>query len=260
MAPINLPDGSQVSEIVLPDGSTASEVLAPDGSTVFGSAIPDSALYRWKFDEGSGNTAADSINNQDATINGATWVSNNYQGGFALEGDGTNDDVDTGTWFDAFDEINGAGIAVTIEQSSISNAEGVWGLRDGGTPEIYRLIMDSDGTLEFRHRSDNTSSQIIKSDNGYADGNKHRVFIQRSGPESSDIELYVDGSSAPFTISSDQGPLDLTNNFSSTPFKFFDYLNSGFNHFSGILDDAIVYDSLLSAGEVTDDFDAQPWS
>ena len=41
MAPINLPDGSQVSEIVLPDGSTASEVLAPDGSRVF-SAIPDS--------------------------------------------------------------------------------------------------------------------------------------------------------------------------------------------------------------------------
>jgi len=43
MAPINLPDGSQVSEIVLPDGSTASEVLAPDGSTVF-STIPDSVI------------------------------------------------------------------------------------------------------------------------------------------------------------------------------------------------------------------------
>ena len=42
MAPINLPDGSQVSEIVLPDGSTASEVLAPDGSTVFG-GIADGA-------------------------------------------------------------------------------------------------------------------------------------------------------------------------------------------------------------------------
>jgi len=45
MAPINLPDGSQVSEIVLPDGSTALEVLAPDGSTVFAS-IPDSVVTR----------------------------------------------------------------------------------------------------------------------------------------------------------------------------------------------------------------------
>jgi len=44
MAPINLPDGTEVSEIVLPDGSTASEVLAPDGSTVFGNAIPDKSL------------------------------------------------------------------------------------------------------------------------------------------------------------------------------------------------------------------------
>jgi len=45
MAPINLPDGTEVSEIVLPDGSTASKVLAPDGSTVF-SAIPDSVITR----------------------------------------------------------------------------------------------------------------------------------------------------------------------------------------------------------------------
>jgi len=43
MAPINLPDGSEVSEIILPDGTTASSVIAPDGSTVF-SAIPDSQL------------------------------------------------------------------------------------------------------------------------------------------------------------------------------------------------------------------------
>jgi len=45
MAPINLPNGTEVSEIVLPDGSTASEVLAPDGSTVF-SAIPDTQITR----------------------------------------------------------------------------------------------------------------------------------------------------------------------------------------------------------------------
>jgi len=41
--PINLPDGTEVSEVILPDGSTASEVIAPDGSAVF-SAIPDSVV------------------------------------------------------------------------------------------------------------------------------------------------------------------------------------------------------------------------
>jgi len=32
----------------------------------------------WKFDEGSGNTAADSVRNNTATLSGATWVSGKY--------------------------------------------------------------------------------------------------------------------------------------------------------------------------------------
>jgi len=46
MAPINLPDGSAVAEVILPDGAAASEVIAPDGNTVF-SAIPDSAVSQY---------------------------------------------------------------------------------------------------------------------------------------------------------------------------------------------------------------------
>ena len=34
MAPIYLPDGSEVGEIVLPDGTNASEVVGPDGQTL----------------------------------------------------------------------------------------------------------------------------------------------------------------------------------------------------------------------------------
>ena len=73
MAPINLPDGSQVSEIVLPDGSTASEVLAPDGSTVFG-VIPDSQNLqaRWPIDDNEA-TVTDIKGNNDGTNNGGTW-------------------------------------------------------------------------------------------------------------------------------------------------------------------------------------------
>jgi hypothetical protein len=40
MAPINLPDGTEVSEVILPDGASASAVIGPDGNTVF-STIPD---------------------------------------------------------------------------------------------------------------------------------------------------------------------------------------------------------------------------
>jgi hypothetical protein len=45
MAPINTPNGNEVSEIILPNGNTASEVIAPDGTQVFG-ATPDSVVSR----------------------------------------------------------------------------------------------------------------------------------------------------------------------------------------------------------------------
>jgi len=57
MAPINLPNGNEVSEVILPDGASASEVVAPDGSTVF-SGIPDSVASR-PDDDGTGSVTAD---------------------------------------------------------------------------------------------------------------------------------------------------------------------------------------------------------
>lgn len=85
MAPINLPDGSQVSEIVLPDGSTASEVLAPDGSTVFGNAIPDILVALYEYENDADTTAAvDSVGSNNATISGASYDSDSAVGAFAL--------------------------------------------------------------------------------------------------------------------------------------------------------------------------------
>jgi hypothetical protein len=90
--PIFTPDGSEVAEIVLPDGSTASEVVAPDGSVVFEGGIPDGLTNRWKIDEGTGSSLADSVGIQPLTTNGATWVSNSkFTGGAALDHDGSDD-------------------------------------------------------------------------------------------------------------------------------------------------------------------------
>ena len=46
MAPINLPNGNQVSEIVLPDGTSASEVIGPDGNVLFEPPAPNSVTSR----------------------------------------------------------------------------------------------------------------------------------------------------------------------------------------------------------------------
>jgi len=97
MAPINLPDGTEVSEVILPDGSTASEVIAPDGRTGFG-AIPDSVVNRLPLNEGSGTFVEASVGSADGTLNnGGTWVDDSaYPNGTAPA---FNDaDNDYATW------------------------------------------------------------------------------------------------------------------------------------------------------------------
>jgi hypothetical protein len=86
MAPINLPDGSQVSEIVLPNGATASEVIAPDGSTVF-SAIPDSAITHYDMEDTDDiSTLNDRWGGNDATLNGSpTYTTDAAFGSNAIE-------------------------------------------------------------------------------------------------------------------------------------------------------------------------------
>jgi len=155
MAPINLPDGTEVSEIVLPDGSTASEVLAPDGSRVF-PIIPDSLVNdRWKLDEGSGTTGANSLQSVDLNLNNPNWQSNSkYTGGDAV---GFNSDsyINTKSQID----INGQQGEVLFWADGLNNGGNNfsdilrWG--DGmnastqRTNNGVRLIFGSDGNDSF---------------------------------------------------------------------------------------------------------------
>jgi len=63
-------------------------------------------VSHWKFDEGTGTTAKDSVGDNDGTLSGATWTTEGVSGS-ALEFDGTDDyvtaptvgfDYSKGTW------------------------------------------------------------------------------------------------------------------------------------------------------------------
>lgn len=62
-------------------------------------------VSHWKFDEGTGTTAKDSVGDNDGTLSGATWMTEGVSGS-ALEFDGTDDyvtaptvgDYSKGTW------------------------------------------------------------------------------------------------------------------------------------------------------------------
>jgi len=84
MAPINLPDGTEVSEVILPDGASASEVVAPDGRTVF-SAIPEGVVDNFEevIYEDQNRTLSDIY---DGDLTDATRQQSTVQSGsYALE-------------------------------------------------------------------------------------------------------------------------------------------------------------------------------
>jgi len=89
MAPTNI-DGTEITGATI-DGQDVSEITV-DGDTVF-TAIPDSVVHHYHFDEGSGTTATDSEGAADATVSGATYTTDSLAGSHALSFDGSNDYV-----------------------------------------------------------------------------------------------------------------------------------------------------------------------
>jgi len=152
MAPINLPDGSQVSEIVLPDGSTASEVLAPDGSTVFGNAIPDNPIGHFDATELSlsdGSSVStwpdESSEGNDLSAGTApTYRSSGINSNPSVEFDGTNDFLDVGTT--TFPSPRTVVMAVEHTDGSDDFAVPF----DGGTTNEHRsFVTSSSGNVRF---------------------------------------------------------------------------------------------------------------
>lgn len=232
MAPINLPNGNQVSEIVLPNGATASEVIAPDGSTVFAD-IPDSAVARWEFEQ----DLTDSWNSNDLTQNGGSFVTDAAVGSYAYSLDGSSDFADLAQsvvssfpftfsiWVQTSDG-SGDNHAITVADGSVGNNFHGIGVR-GGNASI------------FAYNGNFTSTGSVN----VADGTYHMV----TGVfESDTITVYADDGSGVSTAHSEAiGQIDRTDigrSGDSTPGDYF----------QGELDDGRVYDKALAQTEVAD--------
>jgi len=199
MAPINLPGGSQVSEIVLPDGSTASEVLAPDGSTVFGNAIPDSenlqARYDWR--EASGTSGV-----TDLTGNGND-LTGSYSGPNA-----TIDGVQAGD-FDGSDDLLTADFSSSNNepyhifflaelQSTSAGEQSIWGPNPKPSSGFVSFG-DDPGTFEWFQGGESDASL------GSSDTNAHIFGTLIDGSNS---QLRIDGSDIATADPSSSGGID----------------------------------------------------
>ncbi|MFA5771798.1 MAG: PQQ-binding-like beta-propeller repeat protein [Thermoplasmata archaeon] len=213
-------------------------------------------VAKWSFDEGTGTTAVDSSgNNNNGTINGATWVDG--VSGKALRFDGVNDYVE-------------------IPQSSTLNVGGASGsysigfwMKANATPSGVRWIItkypngqyiqpypisisiDSSGkvtTAVFDSQDSNysTGTTVV------TDGNWHYVvsIVDRS---TNNIRIGIDGNIQNTISISNIG--DMRN---SAPIALgWDEGQTGANpdvYFNGIIDEVKIYNSTLSASEISQSY------
>lgn len=226
-----------------------------------GAVLPDSGVSRWQFDEGSGSTVADSIGSADGTINGPSWTSGTWVGGWALDGDGSDDVVET-TPLDAFCQQIDTDLAVayTIQTTSTSSMQYM------GSQEISVRatsgFRESDGNVDFSIDDANGNTVEVSTGAGVInDGNPHRVVLNKTSNTASGFEIHVDTTQESTSTYNDDGISATGTATHDFPFFARRLSDGGLDRYADVLlDDIIFFDDSLSSQQITDDFDRQPWS
>ena len=238
-----------------------------DGSEVGG--IPDAAIHQWRFDEGAGETVSDSVGSEDGTISGADWTSNDWEGGWALDGDGTGDYVSTGELGDFGENLHtDFALIATVETNDDSGT--IMGVfhdpGDASTNAMefgFDIEFDGDaGKIALRLRDDDGDPYTIQTDSRFDDGGRYRVVANKVANSGSDgIEIWINGEKVETTVESDGGFDDPTSNF-TVDMGILARNNDGTfdRHLDGIIDNVIITDDSLSESEIKGDYNNQPWS
>jgi hypothetical protein len=135
------PSDTPTSSYTPTPSKTPTNTLTPTPVPVIGA--------QWHFDEGSGNTAFDSVNDHDGTITGATW--NNYGIlGSALEFSGSGQYVNVPYVIGNYDLMpsNSFSVAAWINPTTLGNGMQRTILMYGS--DTYVLRMDASGYLQFQ--------------------------------------------------------------------------------------------------------------
>jgi len=263
--PIRDGSGSSIGSIRLGDGTEIAEVRTGAGDVLF-SAIPDSAIFHWELSEGSGSTAADSIGSQDGTIIGATWDdTESWYEGFALDGDGSGDHVETGTW-STFGSSMDSDFCVLYTITTLDEADHMGTSRESGDDRGFiasnqATANASGGPVSFFSRSTDGGIDQAEGSTDITDGDIYRVALNKKTNDPSNWEIYINGSddnaSGIRTGATPTNYADFTENIPFLASNNQGTINDGIN---AVMDNIIVCDDSLTASEIADDHDNQPWS
>ncbi len=196
-------------------------------------------LSHWKFDEGSGTIAYDSVGNNDGTLIGdPCWVAGKI-GSYAMDFDGSDDYVDCGndSSLDITDSIT---VGAWVKRPSFETSGTIAGKTNGNSVTAgYGLFSYTDG-LEFNFYSGGwrrTTPRVTITPNEW-----HYVAGTFDG---SNAYLYVDGEQKASVAY--VGTIAAATGYSF----YISFWRSGLpTYFDGVIDDVRVYDQALSAEEI----------
>jgi hypothetical protein len=210
--------------------------------------VTSGLVARWKFDESSGTTAADSSGNglNGTLTNGPIWQpSGGYYDG-ALDFDGTNDyvavsDPGTGSILD-FGANSSITISAWVKLDSLTGANGYQNIVSKGENYVFETGQYGNVFLFFKNGSDWNAI--------YADGvivSGHWVFLAVTITfNTSTASIYINSrpvsvheSGTPFSTSPDPDNLELRigDNYSTEPL-------------GGLIDDVRIYNRILTEAEI----------
>ena len=218
-----------------------------------------SLVGQWNFDEGSGQSAADSSGNGNngtlgstagADADDPTWACVN--GGYALNFDGTDDLVNAGSAA-SLDDLGPITISAWIKPD-VAGTNALMHVMSKSDTGSGRWMMEIDNTgendaLEFNKDFDSTDVFRVSSDSTIAyDVWQHVAATWDGSGTAANIHLYKNGLETSYQTTNNGSATPLTD--AALPFVIGNR-GDGTDPFYGLIDDVRVYNSVLSSGEIT---------
>jgi hypothetical protein len=209
----------------------------------------------WKFDEGYGTSANDTINNKDLTLNTASWT-NNGKYGKAWDGDqaewmyrtddndldfAASDNFTISTWFKSDTTGSSSGKQIILTKGSEAAAGYQMYFRSGA--DIVTFATDDDATW------DAGTDQVVSVTDVY-DGNWHHILATRTG--TTKMQLYIDGVlEDEITSFAETGTLA---NSSTLYFGDLNGVDDGNGELDGDIDETKIYRFAFTASQVATEY------
>lgn len=210
----------------------------------------DPLVHWWKFDDGSGTTAVDSVGDANGTLTNmdpeTDWVTGKIGG--ALDFDGDNDYVS----LPAIDALKGNTVTISAWINGYSIEE-----YSGGDHRYHPIVStyyfeNPDSFGYFLYVKDDETRFYLASGDGYYVGSStidngwHHIAGTFDG---SYLKIYVDGESK---TSPDLSVYNLTGYYEEYNNTYIGYENEFDHHFEGIIDDVRVYNWAVDRDEILD--------